>query len=214
MEQLWLYHQRINVVGRQQVGSRQVVYLGLKFCNLILLITYSKTTSIKDFNQKHISFSYILLITVQYTLHSTVHCTYEAPYWPEALAKAILFEKRSGLGLGSCYFQGFRLRLLSDVENFTIKYTGASMVGMILSKNGHIMVSIRHLWTNVIGQMTPCHSVLLTGKLQEWSNVNYNVLKQREVPSIYGCLDSKNVHIVMSIRHLWTIVMIPMSPGS
>ena len=87
------------------------------------------------------------------------------------------------------------------------------MVGMILSKNGHIMVSIRHLWTNVIGQMTPCHSVLLTGKLQEWSNGNYNVLKQREVPSIYGCLESENGHIVMSIRHLWTIVMIPMSPG-
>ena len=60
----------------------------------------------------------------------------------------------------------------------------------------------------------PCHTVLLTGKLQERSNDNYNVLKQREISSIYGCVDSENGHIVVSIRHLWTMVMVPMPPGS
>ena len=54
--------------------------------------------------------------------------------------------------------------------------------------------------------------MLLSGKLQEWSNGSNNVQKQRQGPAIYGCFGSENGHFVMSIRHLWTRVMAPMTP--
>ena len=50
------------------------------------------------------------------------------------------------------------------------------MCGFVV-ENGHLKVSIRHLWTIIMGQMNLELTGPLTGKLQKWSNACNNVLK-------------------------------------
>ena len=81
--------------------------------------------------------------------------------------------------------------------------TGSCYLGEFGHENGHIVVSIRHLWADVMASRTPGNTGLLTGKSHDMSGqMPVTLSKNGQGYLIYRLVCSEKWPYYGDIRHL------------